>query len=105
MLHLSVNDILTPKFLRFGRGLGPQDMGSLPNRRQGIAQLVRQCRQKFILSSIRVAQRLFGSAPLGDVMKYHDGPTDIALLVPDWCGAVLDCDFGAILLYQRRVIG
>jgi len=54
MLHLPIDDIVTPPLLRIGRPGGLGDQGSLANGGQRVAQLVGECGEKLILASVRV---------------------------------------------------
>ena len=76
----------------------------LANRRQRIAQLVRQGGEEFVLSPVRELQRVLGGAFLGGIAEHQHHAGDGARVIADRRAAVLDRGFVARLVNQHRVI-
>ena len=68
----------------------------IPNRRERIAQLVRQRGQEFILSPIRFAQHVFSAVAFGHVEADAHTPGDVTVTVVQRLDVVLDVPHRAV---------
>ena len=59
-LHLARDDFAAPLALAFIGGVGVEDAHRVADRRQRIAQLVRQRREEFVLAAVGLEQRALG---------------------------------------------
>ena len=80
-LYLARDHIPAPLQLPFIGRRRLQQLGRIANRRQRIAQLVRQRRQELILAPVRLAQRIFGMFQAADIQVDAGPASDLAVVV------------------------
>ena len=67
----------------------PHDVERRPNRRQRVAELVRQRRQELVLPAVGVAKLHLGELAMGHVDDHADAPVDLAVSVVERLDVVL----------------
>jgi hypothetical protein len=67
VLHLALDDLAAPFYLRFGSIRRARDLRRLADRRERIAHLVRQGREKLVLAPVGIFQDFRRFDHLGDV--------------------------------------
>ncbi len=69
MIDLSLHDVAHACDGRIGNRCHAQDVQRVADRGERIAQFVRQRREKLVLSTVGIAQRLLDLVTLGDVTR------------------------------------
>src|SRR5262245_43926299 len=94
---LVVDQIAAPLKHRLGRLDGFQDFHGIADRRQWIAQLMRQGREKFILAAIELLQRLLRFIDFGNIRRATDEAYLTAGLVNHQIAMRLEPTPGAVI--------
>jgi hypothetical protein len=85
--------------------LAPEDVQGIGDGRHGIAQLVRECREEFVLAAIGGLHFRVQPRALGHVAEHEHASENHAIGEPDRRGAVVDRALAAIARDQHRVVG
>jgi hypothetical protein len=102
---LAIDHVAGPRHGRLRRPEPAQDVDGVADRGEGVAQLVGEDGQKFVLAPVGLAERLLGLALGGDVGVGPEPPLHLAGIVADGHGARQEPAVGAVLAAQgERVL-
>src|ERR1700716_2145821 len=102
MRELPLDHVPRPAQLWIGNRLHAHELHCIENRRQRIAQLVREHREKLVLVAVRRLQRLFRPGPLGDLAQ-QAAVRAFELRIGALQGGIEVFELAGLLRLQRRV--
>jgi hypothetical protein len=104
-VQLAAHDRQRPFFQPCIVARAAHQLEGIPQRRQGVAELVRQRGQEFVLSPGGVPQHLFRVPPLGHVHADADAPVDQTFRVVQRLDVVLHVDDAPVRPHDLDVVG
>ncbi len=102
---LPIDDVAAPDHLRVALGGAAQHLDRIADRRERVAQLVRERRDEVVLLAIGLAQRLLGVLALGDVHRDAEAAHRLAGGVVLDLAAVADPGRAAVGLQDAELEG